>query len=72
MNEMPKCNQEGCDAPPAFRFTWPGRNEAFICSIHALKAKQIAEAMGLHLQMIQLEVSDYLRSAPPPAASEGE
>lgn len=49
------CNQKGCSSPAAYRYTWPGTDEAGICEAHAEKAKAIASAMGLHLQMIPLE-----------------
>lgn len=46
------CNQKGCDNPGAFRFTWPGRDEATICEEHAPKLRGVASAMGLYLQLI--------------------
>lgn len=48
------CNQHGCDLPATFRFTWPGRDEAGICHAHAPKLRGVAEALGLHLQLIPL------------------
>lgn len=57
-----KCNQSGCDNPPAFRFTWPGRDEACICVIHALQMEAIKGAMGLYVQMIPLTPDDYIRN----------
>ncbi len=60
MTDIGKCNQDKCDSPPMFRFTWPGRDEAGICAIHAIRAKQVAEAMGLHLQMIQLTPDEMM------------
>jgi len=49
-----------CKNPPAFRYTWPGQDEAFLCVMHALKASNIAAAMGLYLQLISLTVDDLL------------
>lgn len=57
-----KCNQSGCDNPPAFRFTWPGRDEACICAIHALKLRGVAGGIGLYVQLIQLTPDDYIRN----------
>lgn len=59
MTEQPdrvRCNQKDpdCEAMPVYRFTWPGRDEAFICEVHALKLRSVASAMGLHLQLITL------------------
>ena len=50
------CNQKNCDQPAAFRFTWPGQDEAGICIDHVATLQNIAAAMGLHLQVIPLTV----------------
>ena len=50
------CNQHGCDLPAAFRFTWPGNDEAGICEEHAPKLRGVADAMGLGLQLIAIQV----------------
>jgi hypothetical protein len=52
---MTKCNQEGCNNPAAYRFTWPGKAEAGICGQHVQKLVQVAEAMGLPLEVIPLQ-----------------
>ncbi len=49
-----KCNQTGCQEPPAYRFTWPGRDEACICEKHAPIVQNVASAIGMHLQLIPL------------------
>lgn len=49
-----KCNQVGCDQPGLYRFTWPGRDESFICEIHVHKLRGTAEALGLPLQIISI------------------
>ena len=43
-----------CDNPAMFRYTWPGEDEAVICEQHAAQLRGIADAMGLHLQIILL------------------
>lgn len=43
-----------CGEPSVFRFTWPGREERHCCAIHALQLANVAMAMGLPLQLIQL------------------
>lgn len=53
-NTLAGCNQDGCPNRAAYRFTWPGRDEAGICAIHAEKAKVISNAMGFHLQLIPI------------------
>lgn len=50
-----KCNQQNCDNEAKYRFTWPGRDEAGICVEHAPKLRGLANAMGMHLQLIQIE-----------------
>lgn len=42
---------EQCQNPGAFKFTWPGRNEAFICAECVEKLKSIAQAMGMYIQI---------------------
>jgi hypothetical protein len=62
------CNQKGCNEPAAFRYTWPGQNEAGICLIHAEKLIAVAAAMGFHVQLIpvfpQAVVSDAEKGHP--------
>lgn len=41
-----------CDQPAAFRYTWPGRDEAVVCARHAEGLRRVAAAMELHLQLI--------------------
>jgi len=43
-----------CDNPARYRYTWPGRDESFICEEHVGKLKAIANAIGLYLQIIPL------------------
>jgi len=49
-----KCNQVGCGNLGAFRFTWPGEDEAEICVIHAPGILAVAKAIGMHLQLIPI------------------
>jgi hypothetical protein len=44
-----------CEKDAAFRYTWPGRDESFICTDHAPKLKAVASAMGLPLQLIPID-----------------
>ena len=44
-----------CDAPAMFRYTWPGRDESYICLEHAVKLKGVADAIGMNLQLIPLD-----------------
>lgn len=46
-----------CENEAALRYTWPGREESFICIEHAPRLMAIADAMGLPLQVIPLDTS---------------
>ena len=60
---MIKCNQKpSCDNPPAYRYTWPGQDEAYICFKHAAWLDQVANAMGTYLQLFPLTAQDYLNA----------
>jgi hypothetical protein len=50
-----RCSQNGCEFRPVFRYTWPGRDEAGVCGVHAVRLAAVAAAMGLHLQLIPLD-----------------
>lgn len=52
-----KCNQAGCENKAAYRFTWPGRDEAGICEQHSTKLRGVAHAMGMHVQLIPLSAA---------------
>ena len=54
MKDELQCNQVGCKQPAAFRFTWPGRDEAGICAEHESRLRSVAEALGFPLQIIPL------------------
>jgi len=43
-----------CDQIAIFRYTWPGKDESFICLSHSKQLKGIAKAIGMHLQLIPL------------------
>lgn len=43
-----------CQEQPHFRYTWPGKDESFICFEHSRQLQRVAAAMGLHLQLIPL------------------
>lgn len=49
-----KCNQEKCDNAASYRFTWPGQDEAPICTEHVNKLVNVAKATGLRLQIMPL------------------
>lgn len=44
-----------CQHTAAYRYTWPGRDEAFICTDHVGKLKAVADAIGCYVQIIPLE-----------------
>lgn len=56
------CRQKGnggCGNLAAFRFTWPGSNESFICDEHAPQMRGVASAMGFNCQLIPLTSADH-------------
>ena len=55
MSDLTRCNQSACVHPPAYRFTWAGRDEAAICEEHAAKMRDICAAMGYYCQLIPLD-----------------
>ena len=59
-----KCRQEvrdggKCTAAASYRFTWPGRDESYVCERHARQLRAIAAAMGLPLQLAPLYLLEY-------------
>lgn len=56
-----KCNQKPkCDNEAAYRFTWPGQDESVICAEHAPKLRGVANALGMHLQLVPLEPEEVV------------
>lgn len=49
-----------CGAPAMFRYTWPGKDETVCCALCAMKLQNIAQAIGLYLQMIPLSEEDKM------------
>jgi hypothetical protein len=61
--EAPLCQQKGCTKRALFRYTWPGEHESYVCMPHAKMIDNIADAMGLHVQLIPLPVSEFVAVA---------
>ncbi len=55
MNEDQPTKEIKCTLPALFKYTWPGNDEAAACFEHSFQIKKVAEAIGLHLQMIQVD-----------------
>ena len=49
--------EQTCSEPAAYRFTWPGHDESFVCEAHSRQLKGIAEAMGMHLQVVGVPIT---------------
>ena len=47
-------SEKRCEQKAVRRFTWPGQDESFICQEHLPKLQRVADAMGMHLQLIPL------------------
>jgi len=44
-----------CPHAAAYRFTWPGRDEAFICTEHFGELQAVANSIGCYVQIIPLD-----------------
>ena len=53
------CRQKDCRAYANYRYTWPGRDESYVCEPHAAKVRAVAGAIGMHLQLIPLGDADH-------------
>lgn len=56
---LKRCGQtlsggEQCPCAASYRYTWPGRDEAFICGECVKRLRGVAAAMGLPLQIVPL------------------
>lgn len=45
------CSQEGCKNPIMYEYMWPGEDIAYICTVHAPKLVQVANALGFNLHL---------------------
>ena len=45
-------SDQRCGKDGVLRYTWPGKDEAFVCLEHADKLRAVANAIGLYLQLI--------------------
>ena len=61
MEQTMTCNSEDCDNIGNYRYTWPGKDEAWVCVFCAQKLTNIAAAIGIHLQLIPLTSDDYAK-----------
>lgn len=43
-----------CQNFATFRYTWPGKDEAFCCTMHAKGIRAVADALGLYQQFIPI------------------
>ena len=48
-----------CPNRASHRFTWPGREESFVCMGHSDKVRNIADAMGFLCQLHPIHESDF-------------
>ena len=46
--------EKTCPNDAVFRYTWPGRDESFICLEHSQGLRAVANALSLHLQLIPI------------------
>ena len=48
-----------CPNVASHRFTWPGREESFVCLGHYEKVRNISSAMGFPCQLIPIHESEH-------------
>lgn len=53
------CRQTHCRDYAAYRYTWPGKYESFVCKAHAHSVVNVADAIGMALQLIELTQADH-------------
>jgi hypothetical protein len=41
-----------CEKQATLRYTWPGRDESYICDSCADKLDAVAQSIGLHIQLL--------------------
>ncbi len=51
----------GCDKDAKYRFTWPGNDESYICEKHVEKLRNVAKAMGFHLQVMPIDEEHLIK-----------
>ena len=49
---LPPCSSHRCEGKPTLRFTWPGRNQQVVCAPCAVRAVEVADALGFHLELL--------------------
>ena len=54
-------DSDRCPNEAKYRFTWPGRDESYICEVHLPKLRAVAGAIGLPLQVIPLTLDVRMR-----------
>ena len=52
--------EKQCEMPPIYRFTWPGKDEGFICAAHMRKLTSIATHMGVFLRVYLLTPDEII------------
>ncbi len=53
--------KQQCQNVADFRYTWPGRDESYICFEHSTWLMTIVSAMGLYLQLIPIVTNEKCR-----------
>ncbi len=59
---MVNTKEKRCKRPAAYRYTWPGKDEAYCCFQHALGIQGVAKAIGSHQQLIRLTPDEIIKA----------
>ena len=54
-NNVETTKEKTCPNEAAFRYTWAGQDENFVCLEHAGWLKTVANAIAYHLQLIPIQ-----------------
>lgn len=50
-----------CKEFPEFRYTWAGQDESFCCFRHGQGIRNVAQAIGYHIQLIELSEDEMVK-----------
>jgi hypothetical protein len=50
-----------CPNEATYRYTWPGRDESYICEQHAGWLRQLTAAMGAYQQLIPIQPNQDIK-----------
>lgn len=52
-----------CTNPATYRFTWPGKDENYVCTLDAIRLLNVSNALGMYLQLIPLAPDEMVNKS---------